>query len=96
MTATAANAAAEVMKIFKIYIESGNVEACQAYLTQLTEEYEAIPWDYIYQKAYLHACLKKQGEIKTWLEALYNDLDPITKISIRQVFPYGRHLYNRA
>jgi hypothetical protein len=95
MDSTAADAAAEVMQRFKIYIESGNLEACQSYYTELAEEYDAVPWDYIYQKAYLHACLKKQGEIKTWLESMYEHLDPIARIAVRQVFPYGRHLYNR-
>jgi hypothetical protein len=49
----------------------------------------------IYLKVYLHACLKKEGQIKEWLEQMFEHFDPINKIALRQVFPYGRYLYSK-
>ncbi len=82
----------ELIKPFKLYIDADNLEACQVYLAELREEYEGLPWDYIFQKVYLHACLKKRVAIVEWLNIVYTELDPIAQIVLRQVFPYGRHL----
>lgn len=50
-----------------------------------------IPW--LFQKVYLHACLKGRREIAEWLEkSVFPTLDPISQIAIRQSFSYGRHL----
>jgi hypothetical protein len=81
---------------FKHYIDSGSLESCQEYLTELTDTYESgIPWEYVFQKVYLHACLKKQKPIVDWLMLIFNQLDPIQQIGIRQVFAYGRTLLAR-
>lgn len=82
---------------FKHYIDNGSLESCQEYLQELTDEYEceSIPWDYIFQKAYVHACLKKQKAIVDWLMLVFNGLPPIQQIALRQVFSYGRSLLAR-
>ena len=85
----------EIVRNFKAYVNAGSLDTCQDYVQILREEYEALPWDYIYQKVYLHACLKKQTHIVDWLLELYKELNPIEQIAIRQVFPYGRHLLSK-
>jgi hypothetical protein len=85
----------EIVGHFKIYVNAGNLEACQSYFAELHAEYEDLPLDYLFQKVYIHACLKKQVAIVDWLMEMYETLDPIQKIAIRQVFSYGRHLLKR-
>ncbi len=84
--------AEEIVRNFKSYVNAGNLEDCQDYVQFLREEGESLAWDYIYQKVYLHACLRKQKHIVDWLMELYKELNPIEQIAIRQIFPYGRYL----
>jgi len=54
-------------------------------------------WPYIFHRIYLHACLKGHQEAATWLEhTIYPSMDPIQKIALRQIFPYGHHLLRQA
>jgi hypothetical protein len=85
----------ELIKPFKIYIQADNLESCQSYLLHLRTEYEDLPWDYIFQKVYLHACLKKKTAIVDWLMIIYNELNAIEQIALRNVFPYGRYLLGK-
>lgn len=81
---------------FKHYIDLGSIESCQQYLQELFDEYDSgIPWEYIFQKVYIHACLKKQKTIVNWLMLVFTYLDPIQQIGVRQVFSYGRTLLTR-
>jgi hypothetical protein len=73
-------------------VNAGNLQDCQDYVEFLREEGEPLAWDYIYQKVYLHACLRKQKHIVDWLLELYKELSVIEQIAIRQIFPYGRYL----
>jgi len=51
---------------------------------------------YYFQKIYLHACLKKNIEIATFLKNnIFPKLGEIEKISIRQCFAYGNYLLNK-
>lgn len=78
----------------KMNINKGNLEG----LKILWEDYEdtdfgkKIAWDYIFQKVYVHAVLKKQKEISKWLEELYQNFDDITKIAIKPTFLYAKYL----
>jgi len=54
-----------------------------------------ISWDVVYKDVYLHACLKKKPLIVNWLLEVYETMDPITKIALKQLFPYGRYLLNK-
>jgi hypothetical protein len=54
-------------------------------------------WPYIFQKVYLHACLKGRHEAAAWMQnVLFKTLDPIQQIALRQIFPYGRVLLARS
>jgi hypothetical protein len=85
----------EIVGHFKRYIDNDSVESCRNYLMELQMEYEELPWDYIFQKVYVHACLKKRQTIIDWLMIVYDSLDPIQQIAIRQVFSYGRYLLKK-
>jgi len=85
----------EIISFFKKYINDGSLEACQNYLQMLRDTYEDVPWDYIFQKVYIHACLKKQKLIVDWLMLVFTELPPIQQIAIRQIFSYGRTLLAR-
>jgi hypothetical protein len=47
---------------------------------------EQMPWDVIFKDVYIHACLNAAKS------TVYDVLDDIMKIALRQVFPYGRYL----
>jgi hypothetical protein len=86
----------DVIGTLKTYIDRGNVDACKVAVEEFlaeaaTEGYE-VPWDYMFQKVYIHACLRKQKEIVGWLTTLFETLDPISQIAVRHVFAYGNRL----
>jgi hypothetical protein len=80
--------------ICKSYINMNNLEGLKTYIPTLFEyNYD---WPTLFQKIYLHACLKKNKEIASWLQnEVYTIMDPIQQIALRHVFPYGRHLLNK-
>jgi hypothetical protein len=88
----------EIICEIKPLINSGNLEGMQI----LWEDYQdgveferPIAWDYVFQKVYLHAALKKQAAICQWLDSLYLTFNEMTQIAIRQMFPYARYLLRK-
>jgi len=82
----------------KKYIDRGDLNEIQHYWVSLQEsEFEQQPdWVYLFQKVYLHACLKKYRGIASWLQNnIFPQLDPIQQIAVRQVFSYGNYLLNK-
>jgi hypothetical protein len=83
----------------KPYIDKGNLEGLKEqwleYRTETDFERE-IAWDFIFQKVYLHAALKKQRPICEWLDTIFQEFDPIKQIALRQMFAYARHLLNKS
>lgn len=53
-------------------------------------------WAYVFQKVYLHACLKGRADMATWLQGLFGSLGTIQQVAYRQTFAYGRTLLQRA
>jgi hypothetical protein len=91
----------EIVYHAKKQIESGDLEGIQRmYLDILNTEFETGHEPdpaYLFRNLYIHTCLKGQETIAIWLErALYNNMDPIQQIALRQIFPYGRMLLARA
>ena len=82
---------------FKSYVEADDLAGAQSFLQAIlsAEEPEEIAWDYLYQKVYLHACLKKRTRFVEWINALFEGLGPIEKVALRQMFAYGRYLLNK-
>jgi hypothetical protein len=87
----------------KSLIESGDVAKVKEWVRTLREDYDWTSdeqgppdWAWIYQKAYLHACLRKRVAIATWLEGLFSTLlDPMEQIAYRHTLNYGRVLLRK-
>ena len=83
----------------KQYVEAGDLDGLKQYYADLragASDINYVASDWLFQKVYLHACLKKKKHIVDWLMEVYNnELDDITKISLKQLFPYGRWLLAR-
>ena len=85
----------EIVKRFKSYINLDDLSGAQGFFAGLAEEEAELPWDYLYQKVYLHACLKKRRNFVEWLTGLFEALEPIQRIALRQMFAYGRYLLEK-
>ena len=82
----------------KQHMLHGDLSQIQLYWKNLEDyEYEQHPdWVYLFQKIYLHACVNKYREIAFWLQTtIFNQMDPIQQIALRQVFSYGKYLLSR-
>ena len=66
------------------------------YIITLHNDYR-LPYEYIFQQIYIHACLKKNAIIMEWLKIeVYEKLfDVIQKTALRQMFIYGNYIYNK-
>ena len=70
------------------------IDECKIFIQDLSPSED---WTYVFQKVYLHACLKGRKQLAEWLEKdVYPLLEPIQQIALRQIFPYGHHLLSRA
>ena len=87
----------KLFKEMKILIERNDLESFKTLLDENFSNSENIDLSFVFQKVYLHACLKfKNSPIIDYLEnEVYNYLPEIERIAIRQVFPYGRYLRNK-
>ena len=84
----------DTIDICKKYIDDNNINGLQEFSMSLLEfNYD---WPYLFQKVYLHACLKKRPDMAEWLHtAMYSKMDKIQQIALRQVFPYGKYLLTK-
>ncbi len=60
-------------------------------------EFDVAPdWPWVFQKVYLHACLKGKKDVADWLREVFeHNSDPIQKIAYRQTYAYGNHLLQK-
>jgi hypothetical protein len=86
----------------KSLIERADLATVQNFVRSLRSDYDwaAEPqqpdWAWIYQKAYLHACLHKRVAVAAWLESLFSTLlNPMEQIAYRHTLNYGRVLLRR-
>jgi hypothetical protein len=87
---------AEIKELFAR--KTFTLQALQIYWNDLHEmEFEKQPdWSWIFQKVYLHACLKGHRDVADWLRELFESkADPIQKIAYRQTYAYGNHLLHK-
>jgi len=81
-----------ILHTSKHFIQRRDLAGIQQYWEELleTEFTEYVDPPTLFQKIYLHACLKGASEIALWLkQTIYPTLDPIMQIALRQLFPYG-------
>lgn len=84
----------QVLQEAKHLVEIRDLHSLQELLPELPDDVD-VP--YLFQKVYLHACLKGATEIAAWLtDTVFPSLDPIAQIGLRQVFPYGRLLLRKS
>jgi len=83
-----------IIKNFKLFIDANDLHAAKTYFDSIVTE-EDIAWEYVFQKVYLHACLKKRKHFVDWLMPLFEMLDPLQQIGLRQMFPYGCFLLTK-
>jgi hypothetical protein len=87
----------EIIRDCKQHIEDGNLDYLKLYLQNLVQDDREYDWPFIFQKVYLHSCLKGKREIADWLtNSVYPIMEPIQKIALRQIFSYGNHLLRQA
>ncbi len=89
----------ELIQTCKGWIDLKNTVGLQTCILEMMEtEYPREPdWPYIFHRVYLHACLKGHKDAAAWLQTtIYPKMDPIQQIALRQIFPYGRVLLQKA
>ena len=88
---------AAVIRDCKALIEHSSLQALQIFFDNLhlDENAHLVDWPYVWQKVYIHACLKKKHEMATWLEERFKDLDPIAVMAYRHTLNYGHHLLKK-
>ena len=85
----------QIISDIKPNINKGNLDGLKELWRQYKEDYDfgrELAWDYIFQKIYIHAALKKQKEICKWLDELFKEFDQIQQIAMRQMFSYARYI----
>ena len=84
----------EIIRVCKDYINTNQNDEFQNYvlntIINTTYEYK-LPYEYIFQKIYIHSCLKKNSILASWLkEEIYAKyFDCVQQIALRHVFNYG-------
>ncbi len=88
----------QLINELKQYINSGDtalfITKASEYMNE-TDYGRELAWDYIFQKIYIHACLKKRKGIAEWLKEHFTNLNPISQIALRPIFSYGKYLSNK-
>lgn len=88
----------DIIRETKAFIQVGNlIELQERWIEyQDTDFGRPLAWEYIFEKIYLHAALKKQKAICEWLDQLFLTMDPIQQIGLRQMFPYAKYLLGKS
>lgn len=88
---------AAIIRDCKALIEHSSLQALQTFFEEVQNEEDAhlVDWPYVWQKTYVHACLKKKKDMAAWFEERFKELDPIQAIAYRHTLNYGRHLLKK-
>ncbi len=89
----------QLAKDAKHYVENDRLD----YLKELVETAQAqiqarecyVNFEYVFQQAYLHACLKRKQEMIAYLTELYETFGPVEKAALKPNFIYGKYLAKR-
>jgi hypothetical protein len=88
-----------IVKDCKEIINKNSLQDIKEFWKDLQEcEYDSTPdWPWIFQKIYIHACLKGKKEIAEWVKGEFEaTVDPIQRIAYRQTYSYGNFLLQKA
>jgi hypothetical protein len=81
-----------LIRELKELVTKNDLVGLQMFYGEMQQYEDPMPWDVIFKDVYIHACLKKRHDIVGWLQTVYEGMDAMSKIALRQVFPYGRYL----
>ena len=88
----------DIIRELKEFINKGDLSG----ITEKWDEFQnetdfgrEIAWDYVFQKIYIHSCLKKQTKIVEWLLEIFNTFNEFHQIAIKPTFAYGKYLLNK-
>ena len=85
-----------IIKTAKKYVEENNSIMLKSLYNDISNmdcEYSVnIPS--IFKEVFYHACSRGETEIITYLIQFYFELDDITQVLLRQMFPYGKYIMN--
>jgi uncharacterized protein YktB (UPF0637 family) len=88
-----------IIKECKKIIENENLQKLKEYYNTLDKHEifisNTIPYEYIFQKLFIHACNYGNKEIIEWLIEKYYEMDNIRKIALRQLFFYGKYILKK-
>ncbi len=77
----------------KYLVELGDLAGLQVFVRDEISQITTVNFAYVFQKIYIHACLKQQALIAKWLlEECYVRLNPMDQIVVRPSLAYGRAL----
>ena len=83
----------DVLEMGKRLVDKADLDSLQSAWSTLDFQQIAVDPSWLFQKLYLHACLRGCQAIAVWLQmSVFPTLDPLHQLAIRQCFPYGRHL----
>ncbi len=84
-----------IIRDCKKIIEEGNLAYLQDMFEDILgmEDAKRRDWAYIFQKIYLHACVKGKEDVATWLKNnVFPLMDPIQQIACKTTFTYGTQM----
>jgi len=83
-----------IVRTAKRYVEENNtimLKNMYKEISTMDSEYNVnIPS--IFKDIFLHACLRGETEVITFLMRFYFEFDDITQVLLRQMFPYGKYI----
>ncbi len=82
----------EIIQKAKCYIKNDDIINLELYYKYLNDNDIEYNEEYVYQKVFIYACIIGAKNCIKWLFTIYDDLDEINQISIRQMFFYGKYL----
>lgn len=85
----------EVIDTFKHYIKHDMYTQIQDYYDEiLTHKAEyRINYEYVFQKVYLFACIKRKEEVVKFMFDIYKTMSLLDRIGLRPTIIYGKYLY---
>lgn len=84
----------EIIKQSKHLIKTNNLIELQKAYHNIIENQINISIPYLYKEVFYYSCQLGNEKIIKWLTEVYNNMEDINQISLRQIFPYGKYLLN--
>ena len=81
-----------ILQRIKDAIDKDDLKEVQEMYDSIDFNDSQIPWDYVFQKVYLYACLKKKQKFIAWFENIFYQFNQIQQSGIRHTLNYGRFI----